>query len=134
MMLEWIFLWVGVGMFGVGTTLAFIAARSLRRPIRPSAQSYLAPVLAIDVLDADLRVAYARTVVLDARADGVESTREIGLGAEIRRLILEIQAARQAGEAIEVGLDDFFEGEEDWAGRKARVRAMRAELRSRWRG
>lgn len=129
MTVEWIFLWVGVGMFGVGTTLAWIASQTLRRPPLPSRQSYLAPVLAIDVLDTDLRVAYARTLVLDARSDEDPLIREIGLGAELRRLILEIQASRQAGEPIEVMLSELLEVEDDWAARKAEVRLLRERLR-----
>lgn len=126
MQLEWILLILGGATLVAGSALAMVGLSTMLGQRRPPNQSFLAPVLAVDALDADLRVAYSKTIVLDARASaesrGAEDSR---LGAEIRRLILEIQASRGRGQAIEVDLMALVEPIGDWREHKEIVRAMR---------
>ncbi len=61
-------------------------------------ESFLAPTLAVDALDDDLRVAYMQTLVLDARCRSAwgkgEKARWATLGRELRRAIVAAQALR----------------------------------------
>ncbi len=126
MQLEWILLILGGATLVGGSALALVGLTTMMGQRRPSNQSFLAPVLAVDALDADLRVAYSKTIVLDARASAESiSEADWGLGAEIRRLILEIQAARGRGQAIEVDLMALVEPIGDWGEHKKNVRALR---------
>ena len=61
-----------------------------------ASESLLAPTLAVDTLDPDLRIAYMRTRVVDAR----ESARNTAspIGRELRRGLVAVQAARFAGQ------------------------------------
>jgi hypothetical protein len=127
---EWILLIVGGVTLVAGSALTLVGLATLQANHRPSRQSFLAPVLAIDALDTDLRVAYSKTMVLDARACAEDrSIEENGLGAEIRRLILAIQVARGRGEDIQVDLLGLVEPIGDWSAQKKTVRALRFQIK-----
>lgn len=74
--------------------------RSAASPVRRD-RSFLAPTLAIDALDADLRALYLQSLVVDAECDDLFGDSEKGrwsqLGREIRRLVVLEQAARYHG-------------------------------------
>jgi len=129
---EWIILLIGGATLVVGGALTLVGLATMLTQRRPSQQSFLAPVLAVDALDPDLRVAYSKTIVLDAQASAEDKSVEAsGLGAEIRRLILETQAARGRGEAIEVDLLGLVEPIGDWREQKKKVRALRQTYQER---
>ena len=125
---------LGAGIIAWGAT-ALGSARSGGR-----SESLLAPTLAVDALDPDLRVMYMRTLVLDARCqarygDGSWDT----LGRELRRLLVLEQAERTAdGSAVDLGrveqlielaLDHVIAGgplAEDWRRWAEEATAMRA--------
>ncbi len=103
--------------------------------------SLLAPTLAVDTLDPDLRVAYMRTLVLDARL----VARGIGtpslLGRELRRCLVALQAIRHAGgthqasialeDLVAEACDEIEVGEvaaARWDGWLVRARNLRDEL------
>lgn len=130
MQVEWILLIVGSLTLVAGSALTLVGLATLQGNRNPSRQSFLAPVLAIDALDADLRVAYSKTMVLDARACAENrSIEENGLGAEIRRLILAIQAARGRGEDIQIDLLGLVEPIGDWCDQKEKVRSLRLQIK-----
>ncbi len=130
MQVELILLIVGSVTLVAGSALTLVGLATMQANRQPSRQSFLAPVLAIDTLDADLRVAYSKTMVLDARACAEDrSVEENGLGAEIRRLILAIQAARGRGEDVQVDLLGLVEPIGDWCAQKEKVRALRLRIK-----
>lgn len=67
------------------------------------AESFLAPTLAVDALDDDLRVIYMQSLVIDARCNARYGSdcAEVWspFGREIRRGLVACQAKRHAGEA-----------------------------------
>lgn len=81
----------GVGLVIWGAT----AASS--KPSHGTDSSLLAPTLAVDTMDPDLRVAYMRTLVFDARLQARSGTRS-PLGRELRRCLVALQARIHAGE------------------------------------
>ena len=130
MQVELIVLFLGGATLVVGSVLTLVGLATMQANRKPSRQSFLAPVLAIDALDADLRVAYSKTMVLDARSCAEEKTiEENGLGAEIRRLILAIQAARGRGQEVEIDLSACLEPIGDWCEHKEKVRVLRLQLK-----
>ena len=91
------------------------AAKLSARHGAERAQSFLAPTLAVDALDSDLRVIYLQTLVLDARCQdrfGDEHAAAWSpLGRELRRSIVAVQAGRHRGkqrrDAVDV-VDDLI--------------------------
>ncbi|MEZ4458581.1 MAG: hypothetical protein R3E66_02410 [bacterium] len=127
----WVWLVVGGVTFAVGSVLALVGFASLSKPRLTPRQSFLAPILVVDALDPDLRVVYSQSMVLDARWDvehpGQPSPR---LGAEIRRLIVEVQAVRRTGGAPAIAWGELLECEDDWSAAKRRVQAVRERLKN----
>lgn len=83
---------------GAGLVVWGATAAAQMRERRGPPQSLLAPTLAVDTLDPDLRVAYVRTLVLDARVQvrgGTTGT--AALGRELRRALVGLQALRHRG-------------------------------------
>lgn len=103
--------------------------------------SLLAPTLAVDTLDPDLRVAYMRTLVLDARVQTrFGESPASPLGRELRRAIVGVQARRHAGadedllgdveEVLDVAAAAVEQGDlpdERWTAWIRRARALRRE-------
>lgn len=87
-------------MLGVGIVVWGASALGAMRTSGRT-ESLLAPTLAVDTLDDDLRVVYMRTLVLDARCQaryGREQQARWGeIGRELRRLLVLEQAIRTAG-------------------------------------
>lgn len=119
---------VGVLMLVVGGVSARVAWVAWRKS-PTSQQSFLAPVLIVDALDVDLRVPYLKTMVLDARWDAEFPDQDSPhLGAEIRRLVLEVQAERRAGRDLDVAWSELVEPGDDWFAQKTKVRRLRESI------
>lgn len=127
--MDWVVLAVGMATLFAGASLAVLGSRAFASARVPLRHSFLSPILAMDVLDADLRVAYARTLVLDARADEDLVRARIHLGAEIRRLILDVQAVRASGRWAQIDWDAIVEPPDDWAAHKVWVRSVREDVK-----
>ena len=94
---------LGASSMASGTLLVVWGASKLgSRRLEERGESFLAPTLAVDALDADLRVTYMQTLVVDARCNaryGAETAHVWSpLGREIRRSLVAIQGARHAAE------------------------------------
>ena len=107
---------LGATSMASGTLLVVWGAAKLSaRHGAERAQSFLAPTLAVDALDSDLRVIYLQTLVLDARCQdrfGDEHAAAWSpLGRELRRSIVAVQAGRHRGkqrrDAVDV-VDDLI--------------------------
>ena len=127
----WVWLVVGGVTFAVGSVLALVGFASMSKPRLKQRQSFLAPILVVDALDPDLRVVYSQTMVLDARWD-VEHPEQPSprLGAEIRRLVVEVQAARRAGASPDIDWSNVLECGDDWLAAKRRVQTVRDRLQN----
>jgi len=145
---------IAVGVLATGTGAGVVAFERWARRVEAEAdrvESYLAPTLAIDALDSDLRVVYMKSLVLDAEGqdrlgDLWDRSVHGELGREIRRLVIAAQAARVAGDDRRAGdiladteqiLGDSLDDLEDdgdlattWARRAARARNARTTMRS----
>lgn len=107
---------IGVLSMLAGVALITWGARRLGKSPDPRADSLLAPTLAIDTLDPDLRVLYTKTLVLDAKCEahyGSERRADwSAMGRELRRALIAEQSRRvrelgaEATERIERVLDD----------------------------
>jgi len=84
---------------GVGLVVWSATAAASSDPLDAPRESLLAPTLAVDTLDSDLRVAYMRTLVLDARMQVRHGEQPTELGRELRRGLVALQAIRHAGDA-----------------------------------
>jgi hypothetical protein len=84
-----------------GVGLVIWGARHLGSDSDPRADSLLAPTLAADTLDPDLRVLYARTLVLDAQCQrhyGDDDRAQWSvMGRELRRALVATQSRRIRG-------------------------------------
>lgn len=126
---------------GIGFGLVIAAVYWLSRQQPEPPESFLAPVLAADALDSDLRVLYARSMVLDA----VESSAwgaKVGLGPEVRRILLTIQSLRVRGaddteltrtleRVAEIASSDVEMGRMAWESGKFELRELRGGLSAR---
>jgi hypothetical protein len=120
-----------------GIAVLLWSIRRLGESPRVANQSLLAPTLAVDTLDADLRVLYMRTLVLDAHcqaAYGDERSSEWSpLGRELRRAVVAMQARRVQGnpeepaDAIEQIIERAIEHAHDEAGLDDEWETLRSE-------
>ena len=93
---------LGASSMASGTLLVVWGASKLgAKRLDERSESFLAPTLAVDALDADLRVAYMQTLVVDARCNARygSDTAEVWspLGRELRRALVTLQAERHDG-------------------------------------
>lgn len=123
---------------GVGLVVYSASAASTERSSGTS-ESLLAPTLAVDTMDPDLRVAYMRTLVLDARLQARNGEAPTALGRELRRCLVSLQARRFAQqttdltapliELIDEACDAAEDGvadpplREEWIARARQIRA-----------
>lgn len=112
---------LGATSMASGTLLVVWGATKLSsKQATERVQSFLAPTLAVDALDPDLRVIYLQTHVLDARCQDRFGDHEAEtwspLGRELRRSIVAVQAGRHRGQqrrdAVDLLEDLIDEGTE----------------------
>ncbi len=127
-----------LGGIGLGLVLAAVFWLSRQQPELP--ESFLAPVLAADALDSDLRVLYARSMVLDAIESSTWGSR-VGLGPEVRRVLVTLQSLRVQGAAdeeispilervAEIASSDAEMGRMQWEAGKFELRELRNGVRA----
>lgn len=87
---------IGAAVAASGVALILWAIRALHASRTGGrSDSFLAPTLVVDTLDPDLRIAYMRTLVIDARG-AARTGAPYEIGRQLRRAITAVQALRFA--------------------------------------